>query len=380
MKKLVLLLVVLGAIAVFLVMPEARRQAITMLGGSEAVAYEEPRDVVRLTPGPQQPRVSPDEAGIAMVGIQTAVDYAASRHSSALVIGHGGHIVFEKYWDGSTLDTPVELSGFTPALSALLLGAVMNDERSVNLDAPLSGYRSAWADDPRGAITLRQLVTRSSGFSSADGWPWPGTRASSYALGADRRALMNEWPLDPALAMGESPADVNADILALALAERLGQPFDKLLTERIWQPLGAGEFSLAQGARAGCCIRARIGDWMRIGETLANNGVFEGNQITPPRYVSLMLKPTHKDSRIGFFTHVGGSFAAHDVAWLESAGMQRLWIVPSLRLVILRIGKEPSKSEGWNEEVIPDSIIRNTRGWKPASAGEGVDPKKFAPH
>ena len=30
--------------------------------------------------------------------------------------------------------------------------------------------------------------------------------------------------------------------------------------------------------------------------------------------------------------------------------------------------------------MIPDSIIRGTSGWQPASAGEGVDPNKFAPH
>ena len=59
---------------------------------------------------------------------------------------------------------------------------------------------------------------------------------------------------------------------------------------------------------------------MRIGEVLANDGVFEGNQLTPPRYVSLMLKPTYPDSTMGFFTRVGGTFAARDVAWLESDG------------------------------------------------------------
>ena len=50
----------------------------------------------------------------------------------------------------------------------------MNDERSINLDAPLSGYIAEWADDPRGAITLRQLVTRTSGFASAEAGPGPG--------------------------------------------------------------------------------------------------------------------------------------------------------------------------------------------------------------
>jgi CubicO group peptidase (beta-lactamase class C family) len=380
MKKILLLLACIGVVALFLLVPNARRQVGAMIAGSERLEYAEPRTTMKLVPGPQQPKVSPEEAGIAMAGIQAAVDYASVRNTRALVIGQRGHIVFEKYWDDTTLDTPVDLSGFTPALTALLLGAVMNDERSVNLDAPLSGYLSAWAEDPRGAITLRQLVTRSSGFASADGWPWPGTPAARFALGTDTRSVLLEWPLDPAMPTGFSPANVNAEVLALALAERLNEPFDKLLTRLIWRPIEGGEFSLAAGARAGCCLRARLGDWMRIGEVLANDGVFGGNQLTSPRFVSLMLKPNQRDSRTGFLTHVGGSFAARDVAWLEASGKQRLWVVPSLRLVILRLGEEPATADGWDEAIIPDNIIRNSRDWQPASAGDGADPKMFAPH
>jgi CubicO group peptidase (beta-lactamase class C family) len=317
-----------------------------------------------------------------MQGIQAVLDYAGGRNTRALIIGHGGHIAFEKYWDDSSLETTVELPGFLPVLSALVLGSAMNDERSINLDAPLGGYITEWESDPRGAVSLRQLLTRSSGFAKPGGWPWPGTRASRYAVSEDLRPVLLAWPLDAALRQGESPADVNADLLALALAKRLEMPYDKLLTERIWKPIGAGDFSLASGARAGCCIRTRLGDWMRIGEVLANDGVFEGTQLTPPRFVNQMLKPVFPDATTGFFTRVGtkGQFAAHDVAWLESPGKQRLWIVPSLRLTILRVGSEPSKEKGWDEAMIPDSIIRNIAGWQPGAAGEGVDPNKFAPH
>jgi len=166
------------------------------------------------------------------------------------------------------------------------------------------------------------------------------------------------------------------------------QKYPTLLTERLWKPMGAGsiKFRVAEnqqrpgGVSAGCCVRARIGDWMRVGELLAHDGVFAGNQLTPPRYVHLMLRPVHKDSPRGYYTRVDGDFATRDVAWLEGHDKQRLWIVPSLRLTILRIGAALPASQGWDEAMIPDSIIRGTSGWQPRQAGEGVDPKKFAPH
>lgn len=334
MKKLGLLaLVVVVAGIVFVLSREAPEPA---------------RIVVPLVPGPPQPKVSPAEAGIDPSAIQAAVDYAGKRNTTALVIGRGGHIVFEKYWGDTTLDSSLPPGNFGSVLAPLLVGSAMNDRLIVNLDEPASNYLPENLDTPSGKATLRDHLGQ--GVANAD-------------------VLFTE-------------------ILALVLERVTRQPYETLVSERLWKPLGGGEFSLARNgpnevrkdaASAGCCVGARISDWMRIGELLANDGVFEGNQFTPPRYVALMLKPVHKDSSRGFGVTVGGTFAAADVAWL-SDGPQRLWVVPSLRLVILRAGGSPDEADGWDEAMIPDSIIRGTSGWAPKSVGEGVDPKKFAPH
>ena len=302
---------------------------------------------VNLVPGPSQPRVPPGEAGLDPQAIETAVAYAATRNTRALVVGRGGHIVFEKYWGDTTFDTMVD-PGFTPVLAALSVGTALNDRLIMSLDAPMSDYLPD-AASTQGAITLRELLAQ-----------------------------------DPAgMSLGE-----DTDHLAFVLERVTRQKYPELVIDRLWKPMGAGpiEFRVADnrlrpdGVSAGCCVQARIGDWMRIGELLAHDGVFEGNQFTPPRYVHLMMRPAHQDSPRGYFMRVDGSFAAQDVAWLEGHGKQRLWIVPSLRLTILRIGDEPPESAGWDEAMIPDSIIRGTSGWQPRHAGEGVDPKQFAPH
>jgi beta-lactamase family protein len=305
------------------------------------------RIVVKLVPGPPQPKIPLTEAGIDPAAVELAVDYAGKRKTSALVIGRNGHIVFEKYWGETTLDTPLPMSNFGRVLPALLVGSAMNDRLIVNLDEPVSSYLPELAGKPAGSDTLRDLL-------------------------AERTRDTYEPP----------------ELLALVLERLTKQPYEIIVSERLWKPIGGGDFAfdrngpVAIRANAATCrgVSARISDWMRVGELLANDGVFEGNQFTPPHYVQLMLKPTHKDSPIGLGVNVGGTFAAADVAWLRSSWGQRLWVVPSLRLVILRVGAEPEEADGWDEAMIPDSIIRGTSGWKPRSAGEGVDPKKFAPH
>ena len=101
-KSLIAIAVVGLGLALFLVVfgfsyGHPIRQSIGILLGPEALTFREPRLDVVLEPGPPQPTLSPQEAGIDMASIQEAVDYAAKLHSRALVIGRNEHIVFEKY-------------------------------------------------------------------------------------------------------------------------------------------------------------------------------------------------------------------------------------------------------------------------------------------
>lgn len=302
-----------------------------------------PDIVVTIAPGPAQPRVSPAEGGIDAAALEAAVDQAGKRRTRALIVARGGHIVFEKYWDGATTDTPLRFDAFSPAIAGVLLGIALNDRAILDVDLPLSRYLAGAEADPR---TLRTLLDEG-----------------------------------------------DADTLALVLEQVGGAPYETQVTDKLWKPLGNGDIvftARADGPRAGraeasCCIRARIGDWMRLGQLLARDGVFEANQYTPPGYVHAMLRRTRDDDPRGYFTRFDGAFAARDLAWVGGEDAHRLWIVPSLDLVILRVGDggDPGKDDaGWDESLIPDTIIRGTDGWRPAGAiqGQGTDPKRYAPH
>jgi hypothetical protein len=299
---------------------------------------------VHLQPQPSQPRVSPGEAGIDAAALNAAADFAGAHRTRALVVGRNGHIVFEKYWGDTGFDSMVE-TGFEPVLAALAVGTVLNDRLIHGLDEPLTNY-IAGLGEPQASRTLREL------------------------LSGDRR--------DDGVAQ-------STDLLALAMERVTGQPWQTVVAQRLWTPLGGGDLVFHQGdsklrpgaVSAGCCLRARIGDWMRVGELLLNNGNYQANELMPPRYATLVTSGAHKDSARGFFTRLDGDFAA-PVVWLDGTDKQRLWIVPALRLTVLRIGDEPA--QGWDEAMIPDSIMRGTSGWRPRVPVQDVDPKRFAPH
>lgn len=297
-----------------------------------------PDIVVPLEAGPAQPRVSSGEGGIDPAAIELAVDYAGKRNSSALVIARGGHIVFEKYWGDTTADTAVRFDELSAVVAGVMLGIALNDRLLLDIDMPLSRYLGESADNE--ARTLRSLLA--------------------------------EW---------------DAETIALVLEGVAQQPYHEQVVDKLWKLLGNGDIAfgqLTEGPRAGsasasCCIGARIGDWMRFGQLLARDGVFEANQYTPPGFVHAMLRATNQDDPRGYFVRLDGAFAAKDVAWVGGDDHQRLWVVPSLDLAILRLG-DAAGSAGWDEALIPDSIIRGTAGWQPARVEEGTDPKRFAPH
>jgi CubicO group peptidase (beta-lactamase class C family) len=366
------------------------RLLVGMVSGADALAWLPPRRDVALVPGPPQPTLSLADAGIDAEALALAVDYAAPRKTSALVVGVNGHIVFQKYWGGLSLDSDLDLSGFTPVLSALVLGTALQNGEIRDLDTPLSSYFPEWADDPRGTITLRDLLTGNSNLAVPGVRTWPRSLAARYYAENDLGAHLLLWPQAGKPDATGSPPEVDADILSLALGRALKANYGELLKERLWTPMGAGPFSVgidgdysSRGhVRAGCCLRARLSDWMRVGALIANHGVFEGNQFSPPDFARLMLTPTHRDSPRAVFLRVDGRFATHDVVRLEASGKQRLWMIPSLKLVILRAGGEPAAEQGWDEAMIPDSIIRGMREWAPASTGAGsqADPNLYAPH
>jgi CubicO group peptidase (beta-lactamase class C family) len=129
---------------------------------------------------------------------------------------------------------------------------------------------------------------------------------------------------------------------------------------------------------------ARQGDWLRIAELLLQNGNYQGDEVIVPRWVPELLLPARSNSNYGAYirrgdhTPPGVTPYVTDDVFLVSGGGNRLWLVPSLQLAILRTGA--SSDPDWDDGRIPNFIIRGAHDFVPPAARLGTDIRQLVPN
>jgi CubicO group peptidase (beta-lactamase class C family) len=347
---------------------------VASAGGGLSESSYTPRAIVQGGNQPPAPREDPAAEQLDVAALQSAAEYAEKQQSRALIVTRHGYIVFEKYWQGSNLDTMVDSQGLGRVLAALATGTAISDRKIGWPDEPLSYFIPQWVKDPRGEITVRNLLQMSSGLTSA------------------RPSMIGRYlqlPLDAPPGTRWLDQNVDPDLLAFVIQHATGRMYGEYLSEAIWARIGAGDASVwldspGGSAHADTGFFARQGDWLRVAELLLRNGNYQGDEVIVPRWVPELLQPSKSNSNYGSYMRLGshpppgGSpYASSDVYMVEGAG-NRMWLVPSLQIAILRTGTEPATD--WDDSRIPNLIIRGARDFVPAAARPGADIRQLVPN
>lgn len=344
-------------------------------GGSQLpVSFYEPRERVEGGNEPPAPRVAPALESLDPAALQIAADYAAAQGSRALIVTRHGHIVFERYWHGTDFNTLEDSRSFIATVTALLTGIAIGDRKIGWPDEPVGNFIPEWSHDARGSITVRNLLKRSSGLAPGGSAANPWSVGARARFGPDIAAVHLNQPLvaKPGEIRTDQPSD--PQLLSLVIERAARERFSEYLSEALWRRIGAADGWLwldraAGTAHADCCFLVRQGDWTRVGELLVDNGRYQGDEVVPPGWVAQMLPPAKKQL-------MAEAYAAKDLFGIEGGG-NRLWLVPSMHLVILRTG--PATGD-WDDSRIPNVIIRGARDYVPPQARPGVDLSTLVPH
>ena len=271
----------------------------------------------------------------------------------AFLAVQGGKIVAERYWTGfdraSTHHSWSQAKSMTQALTGILVR-----EGKLDIYAPADVPEWQGQDDPRGRITLDQLLRMSSGLKFAEDYVDAGVSdviEMLFGAGkADVAAYAASQPLIYAPGTFWNYSSGTSNIVSRILsraAGATGEAFAAFMTRELFGPLGMNSASPkfdTAGTFIGssfCFCTAR--DFARFGLLYLRDGVWEGRRILPEGWVDYGRTPTPvpPTERLGYGAHwwLGmagpGSFSANGYEG------QYTVIVPELDLILVRNGKTP---------------------------------------
>jgi CubicO group peptidase (beta-lactamase class C family) len=296
---------------------------------------------VDIAPGSPAALQFQDDAAVAAVA-------AAADTQLLLVAGSGPVRSF--FRSGFAPHTPVDGRGLAAGLVAPVVGALIARGQVTTLDLPVGVQLKEWVDDPRGRITLRQLLWNLSGLAADRFVPLnPASRRAQLASGPDfhRAVTHTDLAYPPGSHFDEAP--VNAQAVALWLARQSGRRYAALLQEALWSQIGAHPASGLLDHRRGnlaahCCMVAAAEDWLRLGKLLANNGHLGHEQVLATGFVTQMMvaSPVHPDYGLGYAVLRGEQ--GEPVLALGSAG-RLLLASPRTGHALLWIGEGAAPQE-----------------------------------
>ncbi|MEO7386314.1 MAG: serine hydrolase, partial [Gammaproteobacteria bacterium] len=334
------------------------------------------------------PMARSDDVTVSSAALREAERYAAEFDSYALIVVHHGVVQSEWYAPGWDRNRLTQSQSMMKTLAALAMGAAMADGYIKSVDEPVATYLPEWAGDPRGAISIRNLLQMESGLAHARFTLNPFAQDSAFRFlnSSDRAAIYLRTPAVMPPAREFDYNDLDAALVGLILQRATGQPFNKWLDEKIWRPMGGQRAQVwldrqGEGATAmtACCMLAPAMDWVRVGLLMKDRGMVHGVQVLPAAWLDEMTTPSPVYAGYGYFTWLGGGigdkrlgpddrerpqsepFLAPDLFMLLGRGGQRVYVSRVLDLIVVRLGPhngmEPLKS-GWDNSRLPNIVVR----------------------
>ena len=225
----------------------------------------------------------------------------------AVLVLRNGRVIAERYAAPYTRETRFAGWSMAKSVTGVLIGLLVSDGR-LRLDEPAPIPLWQRPGDPRGEITLRELLQMRSGLrhvEQADPAYDADTVRMLFLDGRDDMAAYAEaQPLaaEPGSQWHYSTATgvILADLAARVLAQGAGPAQRRMavaeyLRTRLFEPAGlrsmAPEYDAAGTMIGGSMADATARDWGRFGEFLRNGGAVRGAQVVPRDWIRLMTTP-----------------------------------------------------------------------------------------
>ncbi len=347
-------------------------------------------------------------AGLDLPQLERAFDFTqrCSQNGGLLVVRHG-YLAYEGYFGRAHRNANPDMASTGKAVTSIACGIMLQEfHEKIPEGLAQKVFTETYLpeafplDDARKSdITLGQLLCMTAGYHGegsspgiANGQvvplnPVPGQDIHNLDMSSIHTLL---WTNPGAGYSYSSPAP---HIASIVLRHVTGMELQDYINERLGKPMGwgpwgyclhRGNFDMPHANGAGS-IALHATDALRFGYCLLHQGRWDGKQLVPADYVALCGQPSPFNPHCPFSLmfennsdgHVAG--APRDAFYKSGAGGFGIFIVPSLDMVIYKLGGNDSQYDpaltGYATAVClrrfprslapdsQDSVQRREHGW-----------------
>lgn len=244
-------------------------------------------------------------ASAALDPMTQAIEAGEFRRIEAVLVEQGGQVLYEGYFGKTGPQTRVDARSAGKSITALAVGVAIDDGLLEGVDSavfPNFSDRAPFAHDgpPKQAIRVEDLLTMSSALDCDDWEPSPGNEERMYRT-RDWTRFALDIPLEPGYRRGPngrgrySYCTAGAFLLGRLVERAAGQPFDRYVESRLFEPLGieGAQWTRAPNGevQSGGQLSLRARDFAAVGRLILDGGKHRGKVLVSVGWLEQMLQP-----------------------------------------------------------------------------------------
>lgn len=290
---------------------------------------------------------------------QTDRVYLENHETVAYLIIQDGKVLFEEYWDGYGTDSHSNIFSATKSIVSLLIGIAIDEGKIKSVDEPIGNYLTEFSTDERGKITIKELLTMSSGLDWNEIYSSPTSITTKAYYGKNLREVSTDQQLIEKPGVRFRYQSGNTQLLAFIVEEATGETISKYAERKLWKPMNAVKPALWSvdkkdgDEKSFCCFNTNARDAARFGQLVLNKGQWNGQQLVSENYITdatqaaSFLLNEEKSAALDCYGYQYWvlPYKGMNIPYMRGHRGQYIYAIAEKNAVVVRLGKQKDKEK-----------------------------------
>lgn len=284
-------------------------------------------------------------------------DFAKYQTVGFLVIKNDS-LLHEQYWEGYDEHSVVNSFSMAKSINAVLVGIALKEGLIKNVDEPVSNYLPEFREGNKSKITIKHLLTMSSGIDFKEDYASPFAWPAQAYYGNDVNALTikAEARDTPGIVWYYKGGD--SQLLGMILKKATGKKVADYASEKLWKRIGAQDKAFwstdeKDMEKVSCCFYTTARDYARLAKLYINHGNWNGDQIVDSSFVdsSLSIACLNDHETCKPIDNYGYQwwmmkYKEHPIFYLRGIRGQYVFAIPDMNMIVVRLGHKRGEKNG----------------------------------